>query len=136
MESVGQTIVMRLLTLRQFSSSSRTAALPKWRLRRVQDHIEANIDEPITLADLAAAAGLSRLHFAAQFRVATGCRPHEYLLQQRIERAKAMLLSGADTRLAEIALNVGFQTQSHFSTVFKRLTGETPGRWRRAGQGL
>jgi AraC-like DNA-binding protein len=69
------------------------------------------------------------MHFAAQFRAATGYRPHDYLLYQRIESAKTML-SSTDTPLAEIALNVGFQAQAHFSTVFKRLTGETPGRWR------
>ena len=130
-ESVGQTLVIRLLARR--SSAPRAGVLPKWRLRRVQDHVQARIDEPITLADLAAAAGLSRMHFAAQFRAATGCRPHEYVLQQRIERAKAAM-SSTSTKLVEVALSVGFQTQSHFSTVFKRLTGETPARWQRANQ--
>lgn len=135
-ESIGQAILVRLLILRRPSSPPRVAALPKWRLRRVQDHIEANLAEPIALAQLAGAAGLSRMHFAAQFRAATGCSPHEYVLDQRIERAKSTLLSGKDTRLAEIALSIGFQTQSHFSTVFKRLTGETPARWQRANRGL
>jgi AraC family transcriptional regulator len=76
-------------------------------------------------------AGLSRMHFAAQFRAATGYRPHEYLLYQRIESAKSML-SGTDMPLAQVALSVGFQAQPHFSTVFKRITGESPARWRRA----
>jgi len=130
-ESVGQTIVMRLLALRP--SPPGVGALAKWRLRRIQEHVNANIGDPITLADLAAAAGLSRMHFAAQFRAAMGCRPHEYLLQQRIECAKATL-SSVSLPLAEVALSVGFQTQSHFSTVFKRLTGETPARWQRANR--
>ncbi len=95
--------------------------------------MNASIGDPLTLADLAAAAGLSRMHFAAQFRAATGCRPHEYLLQQRIECAKATL-SSVSMPLAEVALSVGFQTQSHFSTVFKRITGETPARWQRANR--
>ena len=124
--SVGQIILMRLLASRP--RAPRVGALPKWRLRRVQGHILANIAEPITLADLAEAAGLSRMHFAAQFRVATGCRPHDYVLQHRIECAKQMLAS-TDTKLVEVALSLGFQTQSHFSTVFKRLTGNTPARW-------
>ena len=128
-QSVGQTILMRVLALRP--TSPRVGALPKWRLRRVQEHLAANISEPITLRDLAEAAGLSRMHFAAQFRVATGCRPHDYLLQQRIEQAKQMLAS-TDVPLVEVALSVGFQTQSHFSTVFKRLAGDTPGRWQRS----
>jgi len=76
-------------------------------------------------------AGLSKMHFAAQFRAATGYRPHEYLLHQRVERAKAML-SSLEMPLVEVALSVGFRAQAHFSTVFKRLTGETPGRWRRS----
>ena len=127
-ESVGQTILMRVLALRP--PAPRVGALPKWRLRRVQEHLAANISEPISLADLADAAGLSRMHFAAQFRVATGCRPHDYLLQHRIECAKQML-AGTETPLVEVALSVGFQTQSHFSTVFKRLAGDTPARWQR-----
>ena len=76
-------------------------------------------------------AGLSRMYFAGQFRAATGYRPHDYLLHQRIESAKSML-SSTDMRLAEVALSVGFQAQAHFSTVFKRLTGQSPARWRRA----
>jgi AraC-like DNA-binding protein len=127
-ESVGQTVLMRVLALHP--PASRVGALPKWRLRRVQEHLTANIAEPISLADLADAAGLSRMHFAAQFRVATGCRPHDYLLQHRVECAKQML-AGTKTPLVEVALSVGFQTQSHFSTVFKRLAGDTPARWQR-----
>ena len=131
-DSVGRTILMRVLARRP--QAARVGTLPKWRLRRVQEYLVANISEPISLADLAEAAGLSRMHFAAQFRVATGCRPHDYLLQQRIERAKQML-ADTDTPLVEVALSVGFQTQSHFSTVFRRLAGETPGRWQRTRRG-
>lgn len=104
-------------------------ALPAWRLKRVIQHIEEHLSEPITLHDMAAAAGLSRMHFAAQFRVATGLRPHEYLLQRRIERAQALLRDGRES-LVGIALEVGFQTQAHFTTVFKRICGDTPHRWR------
>ena len=91
------------------------------------------LDRGITLADLAQVAGLSRMHFAAQFRAATGYRPREYLLHQRIENAKS-LLSNTDMTLAEVALTVGFCTQAHFSTVFKRITSETPARWRCANK--
>jgi AraC-like DNA-binding protein len=100
-------------------------------LKRVREFVNAHLDDALSLGDLAAVAGLSRMHFAAQFRAATGYSPHEYLLYQRIESAKSML-SGTDMSLAEVALSVGFQTQPHFSTVFKRHTGESPARWRRA----
>jgi AraC family transcriptional regulator len=128
-ESVGQTLVMHIARLEL--PRPRVNALPKWRLKRVQEYVDAHLEEGVSLADLAKVVGLSRMHFAAQFRAATGYRPHDYLLYQRIESAKAML-SSTDMPLAEIALNVGFQAQAHFSTVFKRLTGETPARWRRS----
>ena len=127
-ESVGQTLVMHIARMERPQST--VNALPKWRLKRVQQYVGAHLDEPLRLADLAAVAGLSRMHFAAQFRAATGYRPHDYLLYRRIESAKA-ILSGTDMRLAEVALTLGFQAQAHFSTVFKRLAGETPARWRR-----
>ena len=127
-ESVGQTLVMHIA--RMELSQPTASALPKWRLKRVLEYVNAHLDEALRLADLAAVAGLSRMHFAGQFRAATGYRPHDYLLYQRIESAKSVL-SGTDMPLAEVALSVGFQSQAHFSTVFKRLTGQSPGRWRR-----
>jgi AraC family transcriptional regulator len=126
-ESVGQTLVMHIARLE--SPRPTVNALPKWRLRRVQEYVDAHLDKSISLADLAKVVGLSRMHFAAQFRAATGYRPHDYLLYQRIESAKE-ILSSTDMPLAEVALTVGFHAQAHFSTVFKRLTGETPARWR------
>jgi AraC family transcriptional regulator len=132
LESVGQMLVMHIARMR--STLRTTPVLQNWRLRRVQEHIDANLDEPLGLSVLASVAGLSRMHFAAQFRAATGCRPHDYVLSRRIEHAK-LILSNTDTPLSEIALAVGFQAQSHFSTVFKRFTGETPKHWRRAALG-
>jgi AraC family transcriptional regulator len=110
----------------------RVSGLSKWRLRRATEYMAANLSEPISLADIAAAVGLSRMHFAAQFRVATGLRPHEFLLRRRIEQAQKLLLT-TRTPLVEIALDVGFKTQAHFTTVFARLVGETPNVWRKRG---
>jgi AraC-like DNA-binding protein len=106
------------------------AALPKWRLVRVLSYIEKNIGERITLANLAAAAGLSRMYFAKQFRATTGMRPHDFVLRKRIERAQQMLAESSDA-LVDIALSVGFQTQAHFTTVFKKIAGYTPHQFRR-----
>lgn len=113
----------------------RVPGLSKWRLQRATEYIDANLAEPISLADIAAAAGLSPMHFAAQFRAATGLRPHEYLLQRRIERARALLLNSS-LPLVEIALDVGFKTQAHFTTVFGRFVNETPNAWRRRNRGI
>jgi AraC family transcriptional regulator len=103
--------------------------LPKWRLKRVIDFIEVNIAEPITLPALAQSAGLTRMYFAAQFREATGLRPHDYVLRRRIERAQDMLLD-SDITLMETAFSTGFQTQAHFTTVFKKMVGQPPHQWR------
>ena len=131
--SVSLAIVARLFALyaeKPDSTSQRNVgALPTWRLKRVIDFMETHADEPITLADLAHTAGLSRMHFAAQFRKATNLRPHEYLLRRRIEKAKVMLATGSSP-VAEVALSLGFGSQSHFTGVFKRFTGVTPRRWR------
>jgi len=103
--------------------------LQKWRQRLVESYVDQNLDKSISLADMAKVAGLSPMYFAAQFRAATGLRPHDYLLHRRIERSKE-LLAAPNCRLIEIALDVGFQTQAHFTTVFKRFVGTTPARWR------
>ncbi|WP_341992364.1 AraC family transcriptional regulator [Azorhizobium sp. AG788] len=131
--AVGLAIVSRIATLlaeaEDHAPRRVKSALPKWRLKRVTEFVDAHLAETITLADLAEAAGLTRMHFAAQFRVATGVRPHEYLLRRRIARAQELLaVPGAS--LVDVALSVGFQTQAHFTTVFKRFTGQTPHRWR------
>jgi AraC family transcriptional regulator len=105
------------------------ATFPKWRLARILGYIETNIGEPITLADLAATVGLSRMYFAKQFRATTGIRPHDFVLRKRIERAQQLLAVTSDA-LVDVALSVGFQTQAHFTTVFKKITGTTPYQWR------
>ena len=124
---IGQTLAMHVA--RRELPRTKVNTLPKWRLRRVEEYVKTHFDRCISLSDLAKVAGLSRMHFAAQFRAATGYRPREYLLHQRIEHAKS-LLSNTETPLAEVALAAGFCTQAHFSTVFKRITSDTPARWR------
>jgi AraC-like DNA-binding protein len=124
---IAQTLVMHVA--RREQPRTKVNALPKWRLRRIEDYVGTHFDRGISLSDLAQVAGLSRMHFAAQFRAATGYRPREYLLHHRIEYAKSLLLN-SETSLAEVALSAGFCTQAHFSTVFKRLVGDTPARWR------
>ena len=110
-------------------STRRTASLPQWRLRRALDFIEANLAQPIGLADVAASTGLTRMHFAAQFRSTTGYSPHAYLLRRRIEHAQMLLRSSALSVL-DVALSCGFGSHAHFTTVFGRMVGESPNSWR------
>jgi AraC-like DNA-binding protein len=137
-EALCLAILTQLLSMRCNrdlpATSRRMAPLPKWRLKRVVDYVNAHLASRITLADLAGAAGRTRMHFAAQFRVATGTRPHDFILRRRIERAQE-LLCDPSLALVDIALCVGFQNQAHFTTVFKRFTGATPHRWRRSMPG-
>jgi AraC-like DNA-binding protein len=107
----------------------KTAPLPKWRLKRVTDYVSAHIGDPIRLVDLANAAGLTRMYFAAQFRASVGMCPHEYLVRERLKRAQDLLREPGRS-LVDVALSVGFQTQAHFTTVFRRYVGDTPHRWR------
>jgi AraC-like DNA-binding protein len=132
--AIGVAIVTRLITLLTATrnvtgTGPAKAVLPRWRLQRVIGYVHTHLAQPIRLSDMAKAAGLTPMHFARQFRAATGIRPHDYLLRRRVERAQELLRESANT-LVEVALSVGFQTQAHFTTVFKRFTGETPHRWR------
>lgn len=105
-------------------------ALSPWQLRRALDFIHAHLDGDPTIAQLAQECGLSPGYFARAFRQSTGVSPHQWLMQKRVDRARALLSVGR-MDLAEIALACGFVDQSHFTRVFARIEGQTPGRWRR-----
>ncbi|MGA3004022.1 MAG: AraC family transcriptional regulator [Acetobacteraceae bacterium] len=129
-ERVSLAIVARLLTFAdRVPERAKRPGLANWRLRRAVEYIDAHLSQPVTLADIASAAGLSRMHFAAQFKSATGLRPHEYLLRRRVERAQEALLSDGAS-VVDVALSVGFQSQPHFTTIFRRIVGQPPHAWR------
>lgn len=129
----GQVYAILGHVLSRYGRESKTdmpvgGGLSSARLRRTLDYMEAYLAEPITLQDIAQQAGLSRMHFAAQFRLATGTTPHAFLLNRRIERAKTLL--ERDMPIVQVALAVGFQAQAHFTTAFRGASGTTPARWR------
>lgn len=99
------------------------------KLQRVLAFVEERLAEPVRIERLAAAVHMSAFHFARLFKHATGQPPHAYLTTRRIERAKG-LLADACVPLSHVAANVGFQTQGHFTEVFRRHAGMTPRQFR------
>lgn len=98
-------------------------------LMQVLDYIHDHLDQEIKLADLAALLGISQFHFCHLFRKSIAVTPYQYLLQQRIERAK-QLLKHTNQPIMEIALQCGFNSHSHLSKQFRQITGMTPTAYR------
>jgi AraC family transcriptional regulator len=103
--------------------------LPANRLRAVLEHIHTHLEDSLTVVELAAIVKMSPQHFANLFRRSTGFAPHRYVLGRRIERAQH-LLGTTNLSLAEITLESGFASQSHFTDVFRKVLGTTPRRYR------
>ena len=100
------------------------------KVRRVLAHIQANLDDDLEVATLAKMAGASASCFARAFRQQVGKSPHAYVLDARVERAKH-LLQTTDIPLPQIALEVGFTSQSCLNVAFRRRAKTTPGQFRR-----
>ena len=127
-ESLTQVLIIHLL--RHYSTSTQNIApkhgsLTTSQLRQAIDYVQAHLDRNLSLAEIAAAINISPTYFSKLFKRATGSSPHQYMIQQRIERAKE-LLKTTDLAIANVALQVGFSSQSHLTQHFKRLTGVTP----------
>lgn len=105
------------------------SALGKVALRRVQEYIEERLDGEIRLTDLAAIADMEVDSFARRFRATTGMAPYAFVIERRIHRAEQLLADSAH-ELALIAARLGFSSQSHFTTAFKRQRGLTPRAYR------
>ncbi len=100
-------------------------------LRRARDLIDRAYAEPLDLDALAREAGYSKFHFARAFAAAYGETPRVYLSRRRIERAKE-LLRAANLSVTEICFLVGFESLGSFSTLFRRLVGQSPSEYRAA----
>jgi transcriptional regulator GlxA family with amidase domain len=104
--------------------------LSPWQLRRALDFMIEHLDGDPSIARLAQECGLSSGYFARAFRQTVGVSPHQWLIRKRVEHARD-LLSDARLDLADIAIACGFVDQSHFTRVFSRFEGHSPGHWRR-----
>ena len=127
-DSLKTTLAIHLL--RQYCSTKPKLpnygnSLSKAKLKQVIEYINENLGDELKVIELAAIVQISPYHFIRLFKKALGKTPHQYILQQRIEKAKC-LLEYREISLAEIATLVGFSDQSHFSKYFKRVIGITP----------
>jgi AraC family transcriptional regulator len=135
-DTIAQMMAVHLA--RTHSAQSRAGALPPTpvvshqRMRQLLEFIETNLDQPLTLDAMAAHVGISPLYLARAFKAAIGQSPHQYVLARRIERAKE-LLRNTEMPIIDVALSVGFSSQSHLSHWMIRQTGITPAVYRRRG---
>lgn len=106
-----------------------SGCLANWQVRRVTEYLQERLDEEVRLDDLAKLAGLSRFYFCAAFRRSTGLTPHQWLLTQRMARARA-LMADPSIPLIQVALAVGYQTPSAFAAAFRRSEGMSPTEYR------
>lgn len=113
--------LLKHYSTRKFALKDYQGGLPKYKLQQTIDYIQAHLTENISLEDLAAEAGMSRYYFCRLFKQSTGITPHQLLIKCRIDRAKHLLLRTKHP-IAHIAVEVGFNSQSHFSKHFRKLT--------------
>jgi AraC family transcriptional regulator len=128
LESLATATASRLLTghnARNAKAESPGDALSGRRLKQALSFIEDNLNRNPSLAEIAAAAGLSVSHFKPGFRAATGFPVHEYVIRRRIDRAKT-LLGESDLAISQIALETGFAHQSHLAYHMRRILGVAP----------
>lgn len=112
-------------------ATSRTRVLSRAHENLAKSIFSDNLEGDISISDVAEACNLSRGYFIRAFRETTGMTPYQWLLGERINRARE-LLRASNAPLAEIAIACGFADQSHFTRVFSSIVGTTPGTWRRS----
>ncbi len=133
-ESVANVLAAHLL--RSYAASGQSfrdlsGVLPEHKLRIALEYIHDHLERDLALDELASLVEMSPYRFARAFKQSTGLPPHQYLLDRRIEQAK-MLLSNTELPLIEISYRLGFSSQSHFTSTFRRRTAVTPKAYREA----
>ena len=109
---------------------SSTGELAGWQVQRLRAYVDSHLGETIHVTDLSGIARRSTAHFCRAFKRTFGQTPHTYVIAQRLERAKTLMLKSGE-QLSVIAVLCGFTDQAHLSKLFRRHMGETPGAWRR-----
>jgi AraC family transcriptional regulator len=143
-ESLGTALAARLVQNYAVSKPSfefKANTLAQSQLERVIDYMKANLTQDLSILDLATLTGMSESHFSRSFKRSVGIAPYQYLMQQRVERAKQLLEQrslalakpppqqkppGTGIAISTIALDCGFANQTHLTKVFRQMTGMTP----------
>ena len=112
------------------NAANSRGGLAPWQLRRVTAHVEANLEGRLSISDLAALTKRSESQFCRSFKASMKLTPTEYVLRQRIGRAKKLMLQTGEPTVA-IALACGFADQAHFCSRFRKVMGDSPSRWRK-----
>ena len=102
-----------------------TPTLSSKQLGRIREHVDKHLSQELTIERLAALASMSPFHFARCFKQTTGMTPHQFVTRERVLRARE-LLTTEKRPIGEIAMELGFASQSHFSDVYRRITGSSP----------
>lgn len=132
LDSVEQAMAVTLVNghaVRHHPVQFSRGGLGSARLRRIKELVHAKMEDDLSLDEMAESVGLSTAHFARMFRKSTGKTPHQFVLRQRLERAKAMLRA-PDARVLDVAIACGFKTQQHFAQVFRDVWGVSPTEYR------
>jgi len=136
-EQVAYTLALHLSDRYAVPTSpqaERTPNLNETMRERVAEFVRADPGAPVTLAAMAQVAGMSPSCFIRTFKRSTGLTPHRFVVEQRVLAARH-LLATSDLPIVEVALAVGFSSQSHFGVAFRAVTGESPARYRRLLRG-
>ena len=130
-DALSLALIQRLVDLKEKHAPPERGGLPPFKLRQVTEYMHAHLGDEIGLQELAGLAGISPSYFSRAFKDATGLPPHQWLILARCERAKFPLMERRSS-LAEVALEVGFYDQAHFTRLFTQHIGVSPGLWRRS----
>lgn len=131
-EQLTNTFAIHLLQkycVKPVKTSNYTGGLPKYKLQQVLEYINAHLDQDIKLTTLSELVGMSQWYFAQMFKQSMAITPYQYVLQQRVIKAK-QLLNYQGEKIVDVALACGFANQSHFTKHFHKLTGMTPKAYR------
>ena len=127
--TVAAHLVRNYISGRRFSINDARTLTPR-QCNRAIEYIEECLGDNLTLAGIAQAAGVSTGRLNSEFKRSMKLAPYQYVLNARVRRANAMLIS-TDLSLAQIALQCGFSNQQHMTRMVRRMTGRTPGAIRR-----